>query len=223
MKQIRVLIADDHNILRQGLADIFRNSRIISVIAEAENGHKLYDSYELLKPDVVLTDIEMPVMNGLKAAKKIIQSYPDAKILFLSMYSSEELIYKIESLSGKGLLPKTIDNKELIKAVKVVAAGGKYYFGKSEKEINALKKRFDLILAKEDDAASFTARQKNILLLIAEGRTSEEIADKLLISKKTIDADRSKLMDKLNLTSVAQLMKYALEYTQKTRGANFSE
>lgn len=213
METIRLLVADDHNILRQGLVDILRHYKDMVVVAEAESGDEILLKYEKVKPDVVLTDIEMPFTSGINAAKKILQKYPEAKFLFLSMFYNDDYIYKIDSIGGKGLLSKEIIKDELINAIRLVSQGGSYYYGKTEEEIEFIRTRNDLISGKLKYSKSvLTPREKTVLLEIAKGSTSEGIAAALNIGKRTVDACRSSIMSKLNITTLPGLIKYAIEY-----------
>lgn len=210
MKTIRLLLADDHNILRQGLIDILRNYTDLCIVGEAENGNMLVKKYEVFNPDVVLADIEMPELSGLDASKIILQKYPNAKILFLSMHYSDEYIYKICVLGGKGLISKEIIKDELVTAIRTVADGGDYFMGKSDDEVSAIKEKFGRKL-KESSTSVLSKRQVQILLYVAEGYSSEEIADKLHIGKRTVDFARAQIMHKLNIDSAQKLLIYAIE------------
>lgn len=216
MKAIRLLIADDHNILRQGLIDILKNYNDICIVAEAENGNMLMKKYDLFKPDVVLADIEMPELSGIEAAQKILESYPDAKFLFLSMHYTDEYIYKIDSIGGKGLVSKEIIKDELVNAIRAVAASEKYFMGKTEDEIKKIIDNYDKLL-NESSAAVLTQREIAILQFIAEGLSSEQIADELHIGKRTIDFARTVIMKKLDIDTSNKLLIYAIENKEKLK------
>ncbi len=215
MDKIRLLLVDDHNILRQGLATIFEEYDDICIVAEAENGHAMVNKYFSFKPDVVLTDIEMPDMNGIVAAEQILKKEPDAKIIFLTMHNSDEYVYKILEINASGLVSKEIIKSELVHAIRTVASGEKYFMGKSEAEIKRIKTTFSDKKEREIESRSIslTPAEKRILLLIAEGKTSNEIADTLGKGKRTIDSSRSSIMSKLNLQSLPQLIRYAVHYS----------
>ena len=214
-KKIRLLIVDDHTILRQGLLDILRGYPDICVVAEAEDGSSMIVKYDMFNPDVVLTDIEMPVVSGLAAAKKIMQKDSNAKILFLSMHYTDEYIYKIDTTGGKGLVSKEIIKDELVNAIRTVADGERYFMGKTEEEVKAIRRRYDEILNKNDqEKSTLTRREKTVLTYIAKGLTSEQIAEKLHIGKRTVDTYRQGLMDKLNIDSLPQLIRYSIQFEQ---------
>lgn len=216
MKAIRLLIADDHNILRQGLIDILKFYNDICIVAEAENGNMLIKKYDLFKPDVVLADIEMPELSGIEAAQKILSFDSNAKFLFLSMHYTDEYIYKIQSIGGKGLVSKEIIKDELVNAIRAVARSERYFMGKTDAEVRQIKENYDKLLH-ESSAASLTQREISILLYIAEGLSSEEIAEELHIGKRTIDFVRVQIMKKLKLDASNKLLIYAIENKEKLK------
>lgn len=222
METIRLLLADDHNIVRQGLINIFEKYDDMCVIAEAEDGLTLIKKYFSYKPDIVVTDIEMPDVNGIEAAEQIIKQDPGAKIVFLTMHNTDDYIYKILEINASGIVSKEIIGTELIYAVRKIAAGEKYYMGKSEEEIDKIRWKFSDKKKREFDSPSFalTPIEKKVLLLIAEGKTSIEIADSLGKAKRTVDTIRSSIMSKLNLQSLPQLIRYAVHYSFYKKGNN---
>src|SRR3989339_711663 len=169
MRKIRLLLADDHNILRQGLVNILEQYDDFCVVAEAEDGHSMINKYFNFNPDVVLCDIEMPGMNGLEAAQEILERDKNAKIIFLSMHNTDEYI-KARFSNLKGV-----------------------YDSKKSLNLNSLEEK--------------------ILLLVAEGKTSQEIADILHKAKRTIDSSRALIMGKLDLETLPQFIKYAVQYS----------
>ena len=223
MSKIRILIADDHTILRQGLVDILEKYDDICVVAEAEDGKSLISKYFTFLPDVVLSDIEMPNLNGIEAAKEILKRDTAAKILFLSMYNSEEDFYKIYQAKALGLIPKEIIKNELVHAIRTVYNGDKYFLGKTEPEIKAIITKYSTISNSnfaETRSTTLTPTEKNVLLFIADGKTSQEIANITNKSKRTVDSIRSTIMSKLNLHTLPQLIKYAMElsFAAKQKG-----
>ena len=215
MTKIHVLVADDHNILRQGLVDVLRNYEDIVVVAEAENGPELVIKYEKHKPDVVLTDIEMPEGSGIEAAVEIRRNNPDAKILFLSMFFSEDYILKVDSIGAKGLLSKEIYKDELVSAIRIVYQGGTYYFGMKEEEIENIRTKSKEMIDKwKNKNTLLTPREHDILLELSKGISSEEIAVNLNIAKRTVDTYRSSIMNKLKIDSLPKLVKYSIQYEE---------
>lgn len=219
MKITKLLIADDHNIVRQGIVNIIEEYSEFSVVAEAENGEGVIEKYEKFKPDIIVTDISMPKLTGLNAAKKILSSNVKARILFLTVHESEEYIYKAHQLGACGLLNKNILKGELISALRIISEGGKYFAGLSADELTAIVKRYgELSKSKSSDSSVLTEKEKEILLMIAKGFTSEEIAGKIFLSKRTVDAHRASIMAKLDLKSLPQLIKYAIEFSYSQGG-----
>lgn len=216
MNKIRIIIADDHTILRQGLVDILDKFEDIRVVAEAEDGNSLVSKYFTFHPDLVLSDIEMPNQNGLDAAREILSRDPEAKILFLSMYNSDEDFFKILQTKAYGLVSKEIIKSELVLAIRTVFNGEKYFLGKSSEDIKAIIAKYSLADPDESNNAearsiTLTPTEKNVLMMIADGKTSQEIANISHKSKRTVDSIRSTIMSKLNLHSAPQLIKYAVE------------
>lgn len=212
MQLIRIVIADDHGLFREGVINLLKDSSELYIVGEASNGRELVNKYFEIKPDVVISDILMPDLSGIEAAKRIIEKDESAKILFLSMYDSEEYVYQILKVGGLGLLNKSVEKPELIKAIKEVNRGIKY-FGKdrSEEKLNEIIDKYSN--SKESislQIEELTEREIEILHLVYEGLSSAEIADKLSLSKRTVDSHRSSLMKKLNSNTISQLIKTAI-------------
>lgn len=224
MQKIRLLLADDHNILRQGLVNILEKYDDFCIVAEAEDGYSMVNKYFSFHPDVVLCDIEMPGMNGLEAAQEILERDKDAKIIFLSMHNSDEYVYKILQINAYGLIPKEIIKNELVTSIRAVAKGEKYFMGKTDQEVEKIKARFSNLkgMYESKKSLNLNSLEEKILLLVAEGKTSQEIADILHKAKRTIDSSRAIVMNKLNLETLPQLIKYAVQYSfsRKTNDDN---
>jgi len=214
MKPIRILIAEDHIIVRQGIKGLFEKLEGYHVVGDADNGATLLEQYKILDPDIVLCDIEMPDLNGIDASKEILKMDKNAKILFLTAYDTDEYLYWSVKLGISGIIAKVSDQNELIRAIIKIANGETYYLGKEQSEIDKIIKKYELKTTDNPLGKHYnlTKREKDILLLVAEGKTSEEIAEILLVSKKNVDFYRMKIMNKMELTSFAQLMKFAIEY-----------
>ena len=214
-KTIRVLVADDHKLFRSGIISLLENEHEVFVIGEAENGEELVESYFRLKPDIILVDISMPVLSGTEAVKKIKKKDDSAKALFLSMHDDEEYIFFCFKAGGKGLVSKNIMKGELLFAIKKVYNGGNYFgINWTEEKLNDLVNKYRVV--KDSGFVHieeiFSQREARILELISEGLTSGEIAEKLFVGKRTIDAHRTHLMQKLNLRSLPELIKYSIHY-----------
>jgi len=211
---IKILIADDHKLFRSGMVKLLKDQPNIYIIGEAENGAQLVEKYFELFPDIVLSDIAMPIMSGLEAVAIIKKKDSRLKALFLSMYDSDEYIYKAIKSGGMGLINKNILEGELLYAIEQVYGGKKYFRGKRKDE--DLKKLIEEFESHKDlsiiPVNEITYREEQILKLLNEGLSSKEMAEKLNLSKKTIDFYRSNLMRKFNLKSSIDLIRFAVQY-----------
>lgn len=213
---IRILLCDDHALFRSGILSLLKEEQDIYIVGEAENGEDMLNKYEMIKPDVLLIDISMPVLNGTEAVKKLKKTYPQAKVLFLSMLFDDQYVYFSLKAGGNGLVDKNITKGELIYAIRTVYHG-KNYFGPQYddakiKEVMA-KYEFQNLQLKINPGNELTKTEEKVLLFIGGGFTSAEIAEKMNISKRTVDSHRSSLMKKLKLSSLPALIKYAVNYS----------
>ncbi|MFZ1281032.1 MAG: response regulator transcription factor, partial [Ignavibacteriaceae bacterium] len=204
---IKILVADDHTLFRQGIIRLLEDQNNFSVIAEAENGKELIEMYFNLFPDIILADIAMPELTGIEAVQEILIRDRTAKALFLSMYDAGEYVYKVIKSGGKGLVNKNILEDELFLAIDRVYKGDKY-FGRKWNDEN-LKNLIDEFEKKSNENSKvdieLNFREEHILQLIINGATSKEIAEKLLLSKKTIDYYRSNLLRKFDIKTQIEL------------------
>ncbi len=215
--QIRLLVADDHTLFRSGIVSLLDDVSQIIVVGEAENGEDLFRKYFLINPDLILTDISMPLLSGTEALQKIYERDPSVKALFLSMYDSEEYIYYCLKAGGLGLVSKNILKEELVHAIALVSSGRKY-FGKGwdEENLNRLVDKFECTSSVKHNGRNtlLSPREMETLKFIGEGLTSSEIAEKMKLSKRTVDSHRTRLMQKLNIDSLSELIKYSLEMSE---------
>lgn len=223
---IKILIADDHELFRKGFISLLLNEEGIQIIGEANNGKDLIYKYLKLKPDLIITDIAMPEISGLEAIKTIYETDKSIKVIFLSMFSGEDYVYHCLKAGGSGLINKDISKAELIMTINKVNRGEKYFGAAfNEKDLEQFLQHYEQQTPKqpEADTTSLSVKESEILLLIAEGLTSTEIADSLCISKRTVDTHRIHLMQKLKLRSLPQLIKYAIDYTASIKETDGSE
>lgn len=216
MKRIRVLLADDHNLVRAGIRALLQNDPDIQVVAEAENGRQIRGLVELHKPDAVLMDIAMPELNGLDATAQLVKEFPDLRIVILSMYATEGYVLSALRAGASGYLLKGAATPELALAIKAVAHGETYLSSSVSKHVIEAFKRSPIdghIGTNQSgrDEIALTPRQREVLQLIAEGHSTKEIAEKLNISLKTAKTHRSELMRRLDLHDVASLVRYAVQ------------
>ncbi len=214
-KNITLIVADDHSLFRSGIASLLSGEPEIIIIAEAANGEELIEKYLRVEPDVLLVDIQMPVLNGTRAVAELKKQFPDIKALFLSMYDGEEYIYHCLKVGGLGLINKNIMKGELIYAIRQVYNGQKY-FGRQYNDdmLNDIYNKYENLKASlsQNALVKFTPREEEVLKFISRGLTSSEIAAQLGVSKRTIDSHRFRLIQKLDLNSLPDLIKYAIQY-----------
>lgn len=206
---IRILLADDHKILREGLRSLLEKQHDMEIIAEAENGRTTVQLVEELLPDVVIMDIVMPDLNGIEATRQIIAKAPGVKVVALSMYSDRRFIIEMLKAGASGYLLKYCAFEELINAIKSVVTNQIYL---SPKIADLVIKNFVRHLSKADLSVSsvLTNREREVLQLLAEGKSTKQIASALNVSTKTIEVYRQQIMNKLDIRSVAELTKYAI-------------
>jgi two-component system, NarL family, response regulator NreC len=206
---IRVLLADDHKIVRQGIRSLLERQQDIEVVAEAEDGRQVLTLIQKIHPKVVVMDVAMPGLNGIETTHRIVSDYPEAKVIALSMYSDRVLVGRMLASGASGYLLKDCAFEELAKAIRVVAAGRTYL---SSVIVDVMVKGFFLRHDSAEAAALsiLTDREREILQLLSEGSSAKEIAAQLHVTSKTIETHRERIMGKLNLRSVAQLTKFAI-------------
>ncbi len=214
---IRLLIADDHNLFREGIKNLLADEKDIFIVGEAETGESLVTKYTELKPDIVLADISMPQLTGIEALEKLKKSGQHPKFLFLSMFDGDEYVYYCAKAGCYGLVSKKIMRGELIFAIKTVNEGKRYFGAKiPEEKLNEIISNFEKKTERTRNGYELTPREEQIVRLISEGLTSNEIADRLFVSKRTIDTHRTHLIQKLNLKSLPDLIKYSINFCMTT-------
>ena len=208
MKEVKVILVDDHNLFRNGLKLLLSGNDNIKVVAEASDGSELLSQLENIQADVILIDIEMPVMNGIEASRIALEKYPDLKIISLSMYGEEEYYYRMIDAGVKGFILKNSDITEVIKAINTVMQGGTYF---SSEVLYNVVKNIKIVGKTPGNVAAISEREKEVLEQICKGLSNQEIADTLFISKRTVEKHRASLLSKTNTKNTAQLVMYAIE------------
>ena len=215
---IRVLLADDHDILRDGLRALLELAGDIQVVGEARTGREAVAETERLRPDVVLMDISMPELDGVEACRRIRQQVPEARVLFLTMHEADDYLFRTLRAGAAGYVIKRTAAGDLLAAVRAVARGESFlspgvaralvaeYAGRSTP---ASRSEHDTTAAR-DAYDTLTGREREILQLVAEGYTNQEIADRLHLSVKTVQTHRASVMEKLELRDVTHLVRYAV-------------
>lgn len=208
--KIRILLADDHTILRAGLKMMLNAQPDMEVIGEAQDGRQAIQEVQRLLPDIVLMDITMPDMNGIEATRQIKKILPDIKILILTMHEHDEYVFQALRAGASGYMLKEAADTELISALHIVQSG-QFYLSPMAQSVMVGDYLQRVRFGEEKDSySSLTEREREILKLVAEGHTNNQIAERLIISPKTVDTHRTHIMDKLNLHSRAELVKYAM-------------
>jgi DNA-binding NarL/FixJ family response regulator len=207
MEKIRIVIADDHQLFRNGLMILLSAFPDFEVVAEASNGEEFLKILENTQADIALMDINMPEMDGIDATRKGLKLYPDINIIALSMYGEEEYYYKMVDAGAKGFLLKDSDISEVRDAILTVRKGGSYFSQELLYHvIQKIKHR-----ESETKSANLSKREKEILLKICEGLSNQQIAESLFISKRTVDKHRANLLGKTNSKNTASLILFAIK------------
>ena len=209
MRKIKVVVADDHTILRQGIKALLDNQEGIEVVGEAKDGREAIKTIEELLPDVILMDIAMPGLNGLEATRRIKKKFPKVKVVVLTMHANEEYIFQILNAGADGYLVKETAFQDLISAINAVHKGEAFMSPSVSKKVMT-----DYIQrAQGEEKVSFdtlTTREREVLKMVSEGKSNNEIAAFLSISVRTVENHRANIMRKLKLKKTADLVRYAI-------------
>jgi DNA-binding NarL/FixJ family response regulator len=208
MKKIKVFLVDDHKLFRNGLSLLLEGEKDIIVSGEAENGQQFCEAIEKELPDVVLMDIEMPVMDGFQTTECTCGKYPDLKIIALTMFGEEQYYLKMIEAGAKGFLLKNSDIEEVIKAIKTVHDGGTYF---SQEILYNMVKNIKEVRKETGPPVQLSVREQEILALICKGFSNTEIANELNISKRTVEKHRSNILVKTQTYNTASLVMFAVE------------
>jgi two-component system, NarL family, response regulator NreC len=207
---MRILLADDHTILRKGLRLLLERERDFEVVAEASNGHEALDVAERTRPDVAIMDIGMPILNGIEATRRICQAHPSTQVIILSVHSDEAYILRALKSGARGYLLKDSAETDLIQAVRAVGAGKAFFSPLVSKVLADDYLRQIRQQGVEDAYDLLTARERELFQLIVELKPTREIAELLRVSAHTVDKHRGNLMQKLNVHSIPELILYAV-------------
>lgn len=208
MKKVKIAIADDHQLIIDGLKAIFETSENFDVVLEANDGDELISKLDKVRPDLILADLEMPLKNGLEVIQITKAKYPGIKIIALTMYNEPALVKECIKAGASGFILKNIVKKELFKAIELVISGGTYFSENIFEHSSPLKG----YLNKNEEIAilnNLTKREKEILLLLAEGMSLNEIAEKFFISPRTVDTHRTNIMKKVSVNNSAGMIRFA--------------
>ena len=211
MKEIKVLIADDHTIVRKGLCSLLEGEKDIWVVGEAENGRQAMEVAETLMPDVIVMDINMPLLNGIEVTRTIKKTFPDIEIIILTMYSNEEYVQEALLAGASGFLVKDTIPRDLCAAIRAVSRHHSYLSPSISKTVIDRYTKLENRGIDRDEASELTTRETEILQLIAEGYHNRDISKMLFISAKTVEVHKRNIQNKLNITGTAGLTKYAIQ------------
>jgi two-component system, NarL family, response regulator NreC len=214
MDKIRVLLADDHTLIRSGIATLLHSNKDFLVIGEAEDGEEAVRKTGELKPTVVVLDLSMPKLSGIEATKQIKKKYPEVHVLVLTMHENEEYVYQILKSGAAGYVLKSAGKEELITAIRAAARGEKFFSPRiSQLMAEGYVRRVEQVATEtESGDVPLTRRELEVLALVVDGMTNQQIADQLFISPRTVDTHRTNIMQKLNIHDLANLVRYAIEH-----------
>lgn len=210
MTKCRVLVADDHGVVRKGLRFLLEQQEDMEVVGEAGDGREAVRMAEELDPNIIVLDIAMPQLNGIDAAEQILRRSPEAKIILLSMYADEEYLTRALTVGVRGYLIKDSAEIDLVRAVRAVAAGKSYFSPAVAKTLAEDYVRQLQSKGLQDTYDLLTSREKEILQLLAEGKSNKEVATVLDVSPYTVETHRMHMMQKLGLHNTAEIVLYAV-------------
>jgi len=223
MDRIKIVLADDHELVRSGLLKLLETYKDLHVVGEAGDGLEAVEKTKMLNPDVLIIDLSMPKLSGIEATKIVRRECPKVAVLVLTMHQNEEYVYQIFKSGAGGYILKDAGKDELAAAIRSVAKGEKYFSSRiSEIMVNGFLRKTSV----RDEGPSgelgainveLTKREKEILSLIAEGLNNQEISEKLFISPRTVDTHRTNIMQKLDIHDAANLVKFAIEHGFSSR------
>lgn len=209
--QINIAIADDHEIFLDGLSMMLSNEDGFNVCARASNGKQLIEMVAREKPDVVLTDIRMPVIDGIQSTKQLLSAHPNLKVIALSMFDEENLIVEMLEAGAKGYLLKNAHKNEIIEAINTVYQNKNYYCAQTSLLLAAMIVRSRFNPFKQPQPIEFNDREKIIIQMICQQKTTQEIADKIFLSKRTVEGYRVRILEKINAKNIAGVVIFALK------------
>lgn len=215
MNPVRILIADDHDIVRYGIRALLQNRTEWEIVWEAANGREAVEATERLKPDLCILDLMMPYMNGLEAARQILQRDASARVLIVTMHESEQLIREVLKAGARGYVLKSTAGRDLPAAIEALSSGGVFFASKvSSLMLNEfLRLNRDTGVSRGVNGSPpdlLSPREREIVQLLAEGKSNKDIAEALNISVNTAETHRHRIMQKLELTSIVDLVRYAI-------------
>lgn len=211
-QHIRLVIADDHEIFRDGLALMLSKQQHVQLAGQASNGRELLELVDRVKPHIVMTDIKMPVMDGIEATKLMLQQNPDLRIIALSMFDEENLIVDMLEAGARGYLLKNADKQEILEAIHSVSEDKTYYCRHTSARLATMIVKSKFNPNKKAEPVSFNERETEIIRMICQQCTTQEIGEKLFLSKRTVEGYRTRILEKMNVKNTAGVVIYALRH-----------
>lgn len=208
---IRLVIADDHEIFLDGLSLMLSRQEHIALVGQASDGRELIEIVAREKPDVVMTDIKMPHMDGISATRQIIRTDPDTRIVALSMFDEEDQIVEMLEAGAKGYLLKNADKQEILEAITSVYEDGTYYCKTTSSKLASMIARSKFNPYRKKEQVTFTEREQEIIQLICQQLTAQQIGDRIFLSKRTVEGYRTRILEKMNVRNTAGVVMYALK------------
>jgi DNA-binding NarL/FixJ family response regulator len=209
-KKIKLFLADDHTIVRQGLAKLLEAEPNLEVIGEAKDGRAAVRRVQQLNPDIVIMDIAMPLLNGVEATRQIKKTCPQTKIIILSMHAHDRYISELIGLGASGYLLKDSTGEEIIKAVSAAVKGDVYLSPSISRRVVESYRSLKKTSTQEDLYSKLSNREREVFQMIAEGRSTKEISDILCVSPSTVKTHRANIMEKLQMDNISQLVQFAI-------------
>lgn len=209
-RTITVFLADDHTIVRQGLAKLLEGEPNLKVVGEAENGREAVKKVTSLKPDIVIMDISMPLLNGIEATRQIKKISPQTKVIILSMHSHDRYISELFSYGASGYLLKNATGSDIIKGIAAAVNGDTYLSPSISRRVIEDYVSLKNKSSQEDRYSQLSNREREVFQMVAEGRSTKEISDVLCVSPSTVKTHRANIMEKLQLQNISQLIQFAI-------------
>jgi DNA-binding NarL/FixJ family response regulator len=210
MPKAKILLVEDHVVVRQGIKALLSDEPDLEIVGEADDGRAALQAVLKLQPNLVLMDISMPGLNGIEATRQIRQRHPEVKVVVLSMHANEEYVFQVLRAGASGYVLKQSDSSEVLTAIRAALSGGSFLSPPISRAVIDDYVRRAEARGQEGDLDLLTSREREVLQLLAEGLSNREIAEQLNISVKTVETHRSNMMNKLDVDSKTELVKYAL-------------
>ena len=209
---IRVILADDHEIFRDGFQIMLKKQNDVELIAEAENGRELIELTTTLNPDVVITDIKMPIMDGIEATKTLVQRFPEIGVIALSMFDEDNLVVDMLEAGAKGYLIKNASKNEILDAIRIVHDNGTYYCHHTSNKLAQMIAKSKFNPYKKVKSIEFTSREIEIIKLICAEHSNKEMAGELNLSVRTVEGYRDRILEKMDVRNTAGIVVYAIKH-----------